>query len=329
MDGNLYLNWQSSTTLAWSGWGNLGNAGGGYFPYTPVLQISNLTHPNLTPDFSVGDTFQITISGAPSHEPVFVSQTPGSTQQVGKTDANGKFSYSMVEQTSNIGSYTQVWSVGSIHISPAISFMVGQLSTGGTISTTDTGQTTGGYVTGVSTISITNGNISTYSATELNDTASLYYDAQTVGTLYQDGTAILQGITPVSANAAAETFNAAAMAWDDYDLQTDHYAVAFFLVGASYENPLYLGDGSCNDASSDCTIGLGGGVYWLEAATIYLGSTLADQTNVPNDGSVPLVDDSFLSSLPGTGQPSSSVVLKSQIWREAIQKIIPALFIAE
>ncbi|HZQ51412.1 MAG TPA: hypothetical protein VFB14_04395 [Bryobacteraceae bacterium] len=198
-----------------------------------------MTHPNLAPDFEVGDTFQITISGAPPHQPVSVSQNVGSTQQVGETDANGNFIYSMVEQTSNIGSYTQVWSVGSIHISPAISFMVGQLGTGGTISTTDTGQTTGGYVIGVSTISITNGNISTYSATELNATAGLYYDAQTVGTLYQDGTAILQGATAVSANGAAGAFSASAVAWDDYDLQTDHYVVAFS-VGEYYENPLYL-----------------------------------------------------------------------------------------
>jgi hypothetical protein len=36
---------------------------------------------------------------------------------------------------------------------------------------------------------------------------------------------------------------------------------------------------------------LGGGVFWLEAASIYVGSTLADQTNVLPDGIVPAFSD--------------------------------------
>ncbi len=236
----------------------------------------------------------------------------------------------MVEQTANIGSYTQIWSIGSMRISPALSFVVGQLGSGGTVSTTDIGQTSDGSLIGISTISVTNGTVSTYSATELDATASLYYDAQTVGTLYQDGTAILQGVSPVTANAAGGTMSASATAWDDYDLQTDHYAVAFFVSGAYFENPLYLGDGSCDDASSDCRIGLGGGVYWLEAASIYVGSTLAHQTDVPQDGSTALVSDSaynsFLSSAP---QPvPSGVTFSVDSWAAAIKKIAPILFIA-
>ncbi len=192
----------------------------------------------------MGDTFQITISSASPNQAVSYAQTPGATQQVGRTDASGGFTYAIVEQTANIGSYTQVWSVGSIRISPALSFVVGQLGAGGTVSTTDIGQTTDGSLTGISTVSVTNGTVSTYSATELDATASLYYDAQTVGTLYQDGTAIRQGVSPISAKAAGGTMTASAVAWDDYDLQTDHYAVAFFVSGAYFENPLYLGDGS-------------------------------------------------------------------------------------
>src|SRR4051812_44657333 len=65
------------------------------------------------------------------------------------------------------------------------------------------------------------------------------------------------------------------IAWDTYDLQTDHYALAYFFSGGYYQNPLYFGDGSCDDASSDCTIGLGGGIFWVEVASIYVGSTLA------------------------------------------------------
>ena len=236
----------------------------------------------------------------------------------------------MVEQTANIGSYTQAWSVGSIRISPAISFMVGQLGSSGTVSTTDTGQTSDGSLTGISTISVTNGTVSTYSATELDSTSSLYYNAQTVGTLYQDGTAILQGVSPVTTNAAGGTMSSFATAWDDYDLQTDHYAVAFFISGGYFENPLYLGDGSCDDASSDCTIGLGGGVYWLEAASIYVGSTLADQTNVPHDGSVPAFSDqSVWGILPSGQSPPPDPASMVQKWERVVLATVPALILAE
>lgn len=123
---------------------------------------------------------------------------------MGTTDVGGSFTYSMVEQTSNIGNYTQVWSVGSIQISPALTFVVGdgQLGTGGAVTMTSTGQTTGGSVTGVSYLSISSGTITTYSATELSPTASLYYDAQTVATLYDEGTPVLQGFTPVDYGTA-------------------------------------------------------------------------------------------------------------------------------
>jgi len=295
----------------------------------PVITLSNTTHPGIAPAFEVGDTFQIAISNAPSNQTVSVSQTPGTTTQVGQTDANGNFTYTIVEQTSNIGSYTQVWSVGAVQLSPAISFMVGQLGTGGTISTTGMGQTSDGSVTGISTIAISNGTVNTYSATELDYTAQAYYDAYTIGTLYDEGQPVTSGQSYVTVGTADGTLSAAAKAWDDFTLQTDHYAVAFFISGGLYENPLYFGDGSCDDASSDCTMGPVNGAFWIEAATIYLGSTVADQTDVPDDGSSPLADDSFLDILPGAGPPSGNIKLKAQIWRQAIENVIPALFVAE
>jgi hypothetical protein len=175
-----------------------------------------------------------------------------------------------------------------------------------------------------------NGTISTYSTTELDYTASVYYDAKTVGTLSQEGTTIAQVVNPGAIGAAAGSLSATAIAWDDYDLQTDHYVVAFFISGGYFENPLYYGDGSCDDASSDCTIGEGGGVYWVTAASIYLGSTLAHQTNVPQDGSIALVSDSaynsFLSSAP---QPiPSGVTFSVDSWTTALQTIAPILFVA-
>jgi hypothetical protein len=329
---------QSSAGFAQVGFGGYGDvpAPAAIFTYAfaasapPSVQISNITHPNLSPNFEVGDTLQVIVLGPPN-QAVNMTQTPGTTTQAGQTDANGIFVFSAVEQTTDIGTYTQVWSVGPVQASPALSFIVGQLGATGTVSTTDIGQTSDGSITAISSLSVTNGTVSTYSATELDYTASLYYDAQTVGTLYQDGTAILQGVSQATAGGAAGGLSASAVAWDDYDLQTDHYVVAFFVSGSYFENPLYLGDGSCDDASSDCTIGLGGGVYWLEAASIYLGSTAADQVDVTQDASnIPLADDSAYNSFfQEIGQPTSGITFKIDLWTSAIRSIIPALFIAE
>jgi hypothetical protein len=224
---------------------------------------------------------------------------------MGYTDASGHFTLTGVEQTANIGSYTQVWSVAGTAITPAISFVVVQLGSGGTVTTTDIGQTSDGSLAGISVLSIASGTVSTYSATELYGDANLYYDAQTAGTLSQDGAVIAQGQSPISAGLAGGTLSAAALAWATYDLQTDHYAVVpgFLYSDGYYQNTLYLGDGSCDDASSDCTIGLGGGIFWVEVASIYVGSTLADQTNVPQDGSLPPFNQSLYDTFLASSQP--------------------------
>jgi hypothetical protein len=243
---------------------------------------------------------------------------------MGYTDANGNFTSTGVEQTSNIGSYTQVWSVGGTAITPAISFVIVQLGSGGTVSTTDIGQTSDGSLSGISILSIASGTVSTYSATELQGDASAYYEAQTVGTLSQDGVTILQGMTPISAGVAAGTFSAAALPWATYDLQTDHYAVIpeYLFSDGYYQNTLYFGDGSCDDASSDCTIGLGGGIFWVEVASIYVGSTLADQTNVPQDGSMPPVNGALYDNFLSSSEPPypTGAVFKADVteWRSRL-----------
>jgi hypothetical protein len=182
----------------------------------------------------------VTISGAPPNQTVSFSQNPGTTTQVGTTDANGNLTYNIVEQISNVGTYTQVWSVGSMQISPAISFIVGQLGTGATVSTTDIGQTSDGHIEGVSTISITNGTVSTYSVTELDYTAQAYYDAYTVAGIYDEGNLVTSGQSSISPGAAGGTLATPAKAWDDYTLQTDHYAVAFLVYGSYYETPFTM-----------------------------------------------------------------------------------------
>ncbi len=297
----------------------------------PTIALQNLTHPNLSPDFAVGDTFQVVIHGG-ANQPVSVSQTPGTTTQVGATDANGNFTYATVEQTSNIGSYTQIWSVGGVQITPAISFVVGQLG-GGTVSTTDIGETPDGHVEGISTISITNGTASAYSVTELDYTAQLYYDAYTVAGIYDNGQLVASGQSSVGAGAEGGSLSATASAWDIYTLQTDHYVVAFLLYGDYYQNPLYYeGYASGEDSSGDLTFGSGGGAFYIVEAPLYLGSTIADQLYVPQDGNnIPLPDDSvfnsFVDSVPQPQQPN--IQLKVDVWNSSIRSIITGLFIYE
>jgi hypothetical protein len=226
---------------------------------------------------------------------------------MGYTNAYGIFTYSAVENTGNIGSYTQVWSAGSAAASPSISYLVGQLGNPGTISTTSTAQSDGNYVTGISTLSITNNVVSTYSATELNFDANLYYDSQSVATLFDDGAQIGQSYSAVVGGSSFAFLNVNGTAWHDYDLQTDYYVFAFDNSGDYYYNPFYFGDGGCDEDDedgSDCALGSGGdGDYELTEAQLYLGSTIADQGNVPQDGSVPPFPDSLYDNFLESSTP--------------------------
>jgi len=283
----------------------MASSGSGSTAYVPRnATVQNLTNPTWGASFNVGDTMSVTVTG-PANMPVSLSQSPGGTTQMGYTNANGVFTYSAVENTSNIGSYTQVWSVGTTAASPSISYLVGQLGNPGTISTTSTAQAEGDYVTGISTLSITNNYINTYSATELNYDANLYYDSGTVATLFDNGTQINQLSGTYFAMMSGN-----ANAWDDYDLQTDHYVDAFDDSGVYY-NPLYFGEDGCDgeiEDGTDCTLGSGEGSYVLAEAELYLGSTIADQTNVPQNGSSPpcpsRLYDNFLESFAASPYPN-------------------------
>jgi hypothetical protein len=297
----------------------------------PTASLTNLTHPNLTPNFAVGDTFQVTIDGAPN-QAVNLTQTANGTtgsSYMGNTDAYGNFTTTGVEQTGNIGSYTQVWSVGGVQAGSAFSFVVGQFGTTGTVTTTDAGQTSDGHMEGVSSLSITNGVVSTYSATVLDYTASLYYDSDTVATLFDEGARIGQATTAVNVSTAA-SLSANAIAWHDYDLQTDHYTIAYFLSGSYYENPFYWGS-SCYADTGDCSVNNSGGyAYWITAASIYMGSTLADQTNVPQDGSLPAFSDQSVWGILPSGQtPPSGPQWNLQRWEAILLATAPALELAE
>jgi hypothetical protein len=108
----------------------------------------NLTHPELSPSFLAGDSYQYTIYGSPN-QLVYITQNGSAWTNVGQTDGNGVYVTTGVEQTAWIGNYTQVWSVGNVQASPALSFFVGQIGAGGTLTTTSIGQTSDGSVLGV------------------------------------------------------------------------------------------------------------------------------------------------------------------------------------
>ncbi len=290
--------------------GTPGLLGGNYLnPVSPLAMamvgtvvLNNVTNPNWGANFNVGDTLQVIISGAMPNQPVYVSDSVNGTSTMGTTDGNGNFTYVAVEQTSSTGSYTQVWTVGNITASPALSYIVGQLGSTGTVTTTDT-KTPDGNLEAISTLSITNGVVSTYSATELDYTSSLYYESSTTATLFEEGTRVSGLQSEVLSGNTTLTMSANATAWDDYDLQTDHYAVSYFLTGDYYLNPLYWGN-DCEDAEGDCSIdGIEDFDYYLTAQAIYLGSTLADQTYIPLDGSVPPFNDAVYDNFVASSAP--------------------------
>jgi len=302
--------WQTAPGGAWSSWAGLGGAvlqiatavnGDGrievfaiatnqalfhIWQATPTVQITNLSHPAISPNFQVGDTFQIRVWGPP-YQPVYRSEAwngNSTTIQIGATDPTGHFQIIGTETASQTGTYTDVYSVGNAQASPTISYVVAQSSGISWVATGERGSTPDGHVSGFTYLSISNGSsIWTSSTTYLDYAASAYYDTQTVATLYQNGQAIQQGVANGSSSASG-SLSATAVPWNDYTLQTDHYVVAFFPIGFDFYNPFYLGDGSCVYASSDCSIGIGSGPILVIAASIYLGSTLGDLMAMPGFG---------------------------------------------
>lgn len=295
---------------------------------SPVVKFTNLTHPGLAPDFEPNDSFRIDVAGPPN-QAVSVVQTfdgtTGSPNTFGSTDGSGNLSLSGVQPPSNVGTYTQVWSVGGIAATPAITFTVSQPGGGGTVTVSELGETSDGNIQGASTVSITNGAISTYSATELDAAAQYWYDSGAVYALFDNGSEV-QTNTVAGGGIASGSMYATANDWDDYNVQTDHYVIAFFIEGYGYYNPYGYEEGSCDD-DGDCTIGSGGGAIYVGEAWIYLGSTIADQTYVPQ-GVIPSLAsdndyDEFLSSAPSP-QPTGPMLIVDA-WRAAITVMIPLI----
>jgi hypothetical protein len=69
----------------------------------------------IFPNFSVGDTWNITITGAPN-SPVYVGGSQNgvnfATYQIGSTDSSGKYSLSGTMGQANIGQWFEDWYVG-------------------------------------------------------------------------------------------------------------------------------------------------------------------------------------------------------------------------
>jgi hypothetical protein len=71
--------------------------------------------PTQYPNFSVGDTWQITVTGPPT-SPVWVGGSQNGvafgTYQIGSTDASGTFTTTGTMGAANIGAWSEYWDVG-------------------------------------------------------------------------------------------------------------------------------------------------------------------------------------------------------------------------
>jgi hypothetical protein len=82
----------------------------------PVVTISNQSRPGQP--FQVGDSWLLTITGAPS-QPVtasanFNGSAYGNNTPFGSTDSTGKFSTSGTFSSGQIGNWSEVWTVGGV-----------------------------------------------------------------------------------------------------------------------------------------------------------------------------------------------------------------------
>lgn len=106
----------------------------------PTVSIS-VSGPTIGNTYFVGDSFTLTVTGPPN-QPVTVSQTRTSLRAntSWQTDANGVWTISGSWSASDMGSYTQTWSVGGVAANPTLSFQIVALPT---VSLTVTGQQSG------------------------------------------------------------------------------------------------------------------------------------------------------------------------------------------
>ena len=272
---------------------------------TPSLVIQNLTHPNALSKFQLGDRFRTTVTGPPNQSVYrsIVEANQADTKQVGTTDANGHF---MIEEIRHSlpRTRTELWSVSDTQASPAVSYVFAKSIGQGQVLATPVGKARDRHGMAISVLSISGKTVTTYAAIQLGYHTSLYYDVMAVSTLYQESKAI-KTQKLIGRILASDISEAPTISWNDYFVRTDQYAVAFFGSG-DFNNPSRFADGSCFGMSGDCQIVPLGGPDRVPKATIFLGSTGADQTAVR-------LDADFL--LGGMGSDDKSSLLGSLLTR--------------
>jgi len=247
------------------------------------VTVRNLTHPSLFPQFKSGDRIETFINGAPRQE-VFVSTVTANkmgTRRVGVTDSGGRLALTEAKYAAPGEISTEVWSLGNSEASPAVSFSTGTSGSGGAIVTKPVGNTRDKYGMGLSAIWEAPGRVSTYSATEFTHLTALQYDIESASTLNQDGKPIKQQKTKGFASAS-EVSEGPAVDMNDYRLNTDHYAIAFW-GSRDFDNPLNFADRACFGGRSTCQLVPVGGPPRVPHAEIHLASTTVDQSSMPWD----------------------------------------------
>jgi len=145
-------------------------------------------------------------------------------------------------------------------------------------------------VVGVSAIldATNSSTIYTYSATELDYVASEYYDAAVEGYLFQNGSQIRWGYASSgsASNIAYGYLNAPVSVGSDYQLESDHYLMAAYMVEYNgsyyYSNPYYYPlMPSGGSGSSSSSYPSGGGDAYIEVQYIYLGTTAIGISTAP------------------------------------------------
>jgi hypothetical protein len=255
---------------------------GGAKDQPPSVLLQDLTRPSNWPRYRSGDRFRIAVSGPPNQD-VYRSAIEGSrteTTRLGVTDAHGHFAF---EDSHRViaAARTEVWSVGNTEASPAFTYVSAQSGEPPEIVATPVGKARDQYGMAISVLSAADTKVTTYAAVQLSYPASLYYDIKAASTVFQNGKAVKTGMLSGEA-FVSQILEAPLISWSDYFIKTKAYAAAFFSAG-NFLNPLRFADGSCYGLSSDCQIVPLGAPVRVASPTIFVGSTGADQTAVPQN----------------------------------------------
>jgi len=97
--------------------------------YSITLTWGNTTNSAITPDLLVGDSWTLSISGAPASAAIvwaFILNPPGSWQYytLASTDSSGNYTTSAAETSGSIGTYRGQWQVGGQNVSNEYDFEV-------------------------------------------------------------------------------------------------------------------------------------------------------------------------------------------------------------